>query len=343
MKRKAINFLKNNNLVRKGYRKTVEKVPFIENMLSLYRYSNWIKNYKKSISDFDFHYRTFNQLNREVIKAKVEDESLLKPVLIMTTYNDHDIIEAIIRKNEELGYEQIVIDNWSNDGTWSIIEKLKKELSSILEIHRFPFEGPTESYLWKAMLDLKSEIALKFKGRWILHQDSDEITITPFQNVDIRYVLEAVSKMGYNVVPLRMIDFTPIDDSFTIGDPVTHFKYYRLSPIISYGLQNKIWLQGDEKVDLSSMGGHDVNFDAKKVFPIRLPRFHYSIRSVAHAKSKYSPKRLERSASERESLGWHTHVEVKLKEKVIYDQSELIKFNFNEFYSERFNWFTYND
>lgn len=343
MKRKALGYVKKSKLVRKVYNKAVKKIPFIENMLSLYRYSNWMESYKKSISDFEFHYNIFNQLSREVLTVKEQGGCLSKPVLIMTTYNDHDIIESIIKRNAELGFEQIIIDNWSSDGTWSIIEKLKKELVSIIEIHQFPFEGPTENYQWKAMLDLKSKIALDFKGRWILHQDSDEITRTPFNNADIASVLKAVANMGYNVVPLRMIDFTPVDDSFTIGDPVSHFEYYRLSPIISYGLQNKIWLQGDEEVDLSSMGGHDVKFSGKKVFPIRFPRFHYSIRSVAHAKSKYSPKRLERSANEREALGWHTHVEVKLKEKVIYGKDELIKYNFNEFYSERFEWFTYND
>lgn len=321
----------------------VEKIPFIENILSLYRYSNWIKNYEKSIHENEFFYKTFNQLNREVLRTTLNEKLIKKPIIIMTTYNDHDIIEAIIRKNDDLGYEQIIIDNWSNDGTWSIIENLKKELTSVIEIHQFPFDGPTENYQWKAMLDLKAKIALNFKGRWILHQDSDEVTITPFLNANISKVLQAVSHLGYNVVPLRMIDFTPVDDSFSIGNPIDHFEYYRLSSIISYGLQNKIWLQGDEEVDLSSMGGHDVNFTTKKVFPIRLPRFHYSIRSIAHAKSKYSTKRLERSASERETLGWHTHVEVKLTEKVIYDKDELIKFDFNHLYSERFNWFIYND
>lgn len=342
MKRNIINALKKNGTFRKTYFKLVNKVPFIENILSLYRYANWMRNYKSSISDNEKYFKIFHEFNTEAIKSGF-DNDVSKPILIMTTYNDHDIIESIIRENDNLGYEQIIIDNWSSDGTWHLIQKLKNEIDSILNIQQYPFDGPTDDYQWKSMLDLKARIASKYKGRWILHQDSDEITISPFLNRDIRHVLNAVKKMGYNVVPLRMLDFTPIDNSFTIGNPVTHFKYYRLSQIISYGLQNKVWLQGDNEVDLSSMGGHDVSFLGKKVFPIRLPRFHYSIRSIEHAKSKYSPKRLERSAIERQSLGWHTHVEVKLNEKVIYDKEELINYNFDDLYSFRFNWFIYND
>ncbi|MGG6192516.1 glycosyltransferase family 2 protein [Pantoea allii] len=343
MKKKIYSALKKNNFVRRVYSHFVKRLPFLENMLSLYRYSNWLRNYKSTISNQEVFFNVFDELNRETIKSGLGDEEVSKPILIMTTYNDHDIIESIIRENAKLGYEQIIIDNWSSDGTWPLIEKLKLEIDSILDIQQYPFDGPTNDYQWKAMLDLKSKIALNYKGRWILHQDSDEITISPFLNRDIGQVLHAVKKMGYNVVPLRMLDFTPIDNTFTIGNPVSHFEYYRLSQIISYGLQNKVWLQGDSEVDLSGMGGHDVNFLGKKVFPIRLPRFHYSIRSIDHAKSKYSPKRLERSASERETLGWHTHVEVKLTEKIIYEKQELIKYDFNELYSSRFNWFIYND
>lgn len=342
MKQRVIRKLKANRFFRCGYTYVTNKVPFVSNLVSLYRYSNWLKNYKMTLQDNESYYLKFDELHRIVLQQVSNNDDVKKPIIIMTTYNDHDIIEAIIRENDRLGYEQIIIDNWSSDGTWKIIENLKVELNSILDIKHFPDEGPTNDYQWKLMLDLKAKIALNFKGRWIIHQDSDEITIPPFYNHEVKYILNAIKIMGYNTVSLRMLDFTPIDNSFTIGNPVSHFEYYRISPIISYGLQNKIWLQGDDLVDLSCMGGHDVAFKGKDVFPIRLPRFHYSIRSIDHAKSKYSPKRLERSESERTELGWHTHVEVKITEKIIYSKDELIKYDFNDLYSEKFNWFIYN-
>lgn len=344
MRNKAVVFLKKSKIVKKSYYFVVNKFPFVENLLSLYRYSKWLKQYRRQLIEIkeDFFFGKYQELYAKCILNSGRSD-IAKPLIIMTTYNDHDIIESIIRENDRLGYEQIIIDNWSNDGTWEIISRVKNELSTVLETMQYPYEGPTEHYKWKEMLDLKSKIAMNYQNRWILHQDSDEITISPIYNYNINVILESIKELGYNCISLRMLDFTPIDDTFTQGNPIEHFKYYRISNIPSYGLQNKIWFQGEHPVDLSHAGGHDVAFAGRRIFPIRLPRFHYSIRSIEHAKSKYSPKRLTRSESERTTLGWHTHVEVKLTEKVIFDKSELNEYNFNELYSDKFRWFTYHD
>jgi hypothetical protein len=331
-----------NKMLKKLYYLSQDKVPFISNIRLLYNYSNWINEYRRNIRDEEVYRSKFDSLCRNVYSIKCQDK-LDKPIIIMTTYNDHDIIEAIIEENHLNGYEQIIIDNWSTDGTWSIISKMEKKYNSILNIKQFPFNGPTNDYRWKDMLDIKSKIALDYKNRWIIHQDSDEFTISPLKNFSIEFILKAIENMGYNAISVRMLDFTPVDDSFSIGNPIENFNYYRISEIPSYSLQNKIWLQGDEQVDLSCMGGHDVKFTNRRLFPLRLPRFHYSVRSIAHARSKYSPKRLERSTSEREELGWHTHISVKLEEKVIYNKNELIYFDFNELYSDKFHWFINND
>lgn len=343
MKSKIKSRVKKSVFARKVYFYLVSKMPFIENILSLYRYSKWLTNYRQKLTcdNNEYYEHIYQELHLKCLPSVLKSEPV-KPLIIMTTYNDHDIIESIIRENDKLGYEQIIIDNWSDDGTWSIITRLKSEISSVLNIMQFPFEGPSNDYQWKAMLDLKSEIALNYKHRWILHQDSDEITISPFFNINVGIVLNAIRELGFNCVSLRMIDFTPVDNNFTVGNPLAYFNYYRISSIPSYGLQNKIWYQGDERIDLSHAGGHDAAFKDRKVFPIRLPRFHYSIRSIEHAKSKYSPKRLVRSESERSTLGWHTHVEVKLNEKIIFDKEELIEYNFSDLYSNKFHWFTYN-
>ncbi len=306
-------------------------------------YTRWINNYKFDVSYEESYRGVFEQMHKRAIKNQLSDSHASPPILIMTTYNDHDIIESIIRENDKLGVEQIIIDNWSTDGTWSILEKLKDELHSVLNIIRYPFNGPTMQYCWKEMLDLKTDLSMSYKGRWIIHQDSDEVTLSPLYNFNLSETLKAIQDLGYNCISLRMLDFVPIDDTFTIGNPLTHFEYYKISDIPSYSLQNKIWLQGDDRVDLSCMGGHDVKFGNKMVFPIRLPRLHYSVRSVAHANSKYSPKRLERSESEREKLGWHTHIEKKSKEDVIHSKDDLIKFDFSDLYNTKFIWFINNE
>lgn len=329
------------------YFKLSDRYPFVEMLRTLYAYSKWVKNCKKSLEDENNGYfeKMFSELHRSCLVNKVQSSCKLqsRPLLIITTYNDHDIIEAIVRRNSSMGFDQVLIDNWSDDGTWDILLKLKEELPSIVELMRYPFEGPSPDYQWKAMLELKSEIALRYPNRWILHQDSDEITISPFYGVDIQTVLEAIYNAGYNCISLRMLDFSAVDDNFKIGDPVTYFSYYRFSTIPSYSVQNKIWFQTDEKVNLSESGGHDVKFSKKKIYPLRLPRFHYSIRSTAHAKNKLSPKRMARADNERKTLGWHTHLDVRLTERVIFNKEELIKYDFDELYSDKFNWFKYYD
>ncbi|PSW84061.1 hypothetical protein CTN07_14785 [Photobacterium damselae] len=259
----------------------------------------------------------------------------------MTTFNDHDIIESIILKNMEAGLEQIIIDNWSSDGTWTIIEELRKKYPKKITAFHYPFEGPTSNFMWRAMLDLKTNIALHHKGRWIIHQDSDEYTIPPIKGIQLGDFLSFVEQEGFNCVSLRMLDFVPLNDDFTIGNPISHFKNYRISDIPSYIIQNKIWLQGDDKVDLVSSGGHNVFFKGRKIFPLRLPRFHYSIRSIEHAKSKYSPKRAERVKEEQEVLGWHGHTDFKIKEKVIYKEDETIRYHFDDLYTKKIKLFKF--
>lgn len=334
--------IKKNKLAMKCINYTLNKYPFIFNVNAFRNYAIWVSSYKNKIESIEKYHSVYNSLCRNVYKIKSE-KNLLKPIIIITTYNDHDVIESIIAENHLSGFEQVIIDNWSTDGTWSIISELKNKYDSILDIKQYPFDGPTNDYRWKEMLDLKSEIAYSYKNRWIIHQDSDEFTISPLYNFNLQFILEAIKNMGYNAISVRMLDFTPIDDDFTIGNPLKQFQYYRISDIPSYSLQNKIWFQGEDKIDLSCMGGHDAQFPNRRIFPLRLPRFHYSVRSIAHAQSKYSLKRLERSATERKELGWHTHINVKLEDKVIYDKCELIKYDFNELYSSRIEWFIFND
>lgn len=315
-----------------------EKSPGLLNLIRFVKYSNWLHKYKQEIAHQSHYKKTYGVLAANVLQSVDSEKN--RPLAIITTFNDHDIIEAIIRHNIAQGLDLIIIDNWSTDGTWSILKKLQAEGVEFLDLVQYPFDGPSPHYEWKKMLDLKSSIALKYPNRWVLHQDSDEITISPWVNYNLSNVLHSIKKMGYNTVSLRMVDFQPIDDTFTIGDPVAHFKYFHFSNIPSYSLQNKIWYQEDQEVDLSCMGGHDVQFPERNLFPIRLPRYHYSVRSSAHSQSKYASSRMERTSKERETLGWHTHIEQKMDINIIREKKDLILFDHQELYSTHFDQFT---
>jgi hypothetical protein len=167
--------------------------------------------------------------------------------------------------------------------------------------------------------------------------------LSPLQNIPIANVLEAILMQGYNAISLRMLDFRAVDNLFDVGDPFQYFNYYEFSDIPSYQLQNKGWYQSDTcKVDLSCMGGHDAKFSNRKIYPLRFPRLHYSIRSLTQQNNKISD-RLERSKKEKEQYGWHTHIEKLKSQKVIYSVDELFLFEWSGLYETHAERFVHND
>jgi hypothetical protein len=56
---------------------------------------------------------------------------------------------------------------------------------------------------------------------------------------------------------------------------------------------------------LASSGGHDVAFDGRKVFPLRLLLRHYPFRGQAHARRKIFDERCPRFRPAERAMGWH--------------------------------------
>lgn len=317
-----------------------KKFPYVFALLRFIRYS-WHKRHE-AIMAKDEVAKWLSRLATYTVYAKAKKKYEEPPIVILSCYNDIDIIEGIIEEILLTDCQLIIVDNWSNDGTWDKIVNFKSHIN-VLHIEQFPLEGPSNDYNWKQILDRKSLLAADYPNRWILHQDSDEITLSPLTNFSLSEVLSGVSSLGFNVVSLRMLDFRAIKDDFIFGNPVNHFKFFLFSDIPSYQLQNKIWLQPDNQpVNLSELGGHDVNFTNKKVFPLRFPRLHYSIRSFEQINRKYLD-RLKRTEKERKLYGWHIHLDKMLEEKIVFQQSELNEFNRNTLYVEHKKRFYYAD
>lgn len=258
--------------------------------------------------DIMHYYNLLETLRRECLQPS--SSSIQKPLAIVTCFNDEDCIESIIRSGMREGFCFYIIDNWSNDGTWEKIEALRQDsrYDGIIEkAERYPADGPTDHYDWSGMLKHKEEIALQFPGRWILHQDSDEITVSLFPNATAARTLEAIAALNYNCVNMRMLDFRPTDYTIPDGDVEAYFGFFEFSHKPAYGVQIKAWVQGDKRIDLASTGGHEAKFEERRIFPIRLPRKHYPIRSVAHGRKKIFLERKPRFKKERVDLGWHTH------------------------------------
>jgi hypothetical protein len=210
---------------------------------------------------------------------------------------------------------------------------LKEKYNSVLQIERYP-NNDLGYFDWHGLLARKEQIAMEYKGRWILHQDSDEISISPFPYFSLARVFHEIQGMEFNCVPFRILDFRPIKDGFFQESLDEFFEYFEFSKEVTYGVQDKAWLQGDERVDIKSSGGHSVAFAGKSVFPIRLPRKHYSIRSVAQGARKLGKSHIARLSHEREKLGWHTHLDSIDDTRIIYSPDDLVKFDHDKVFTE---------
>ena len=259
--------------------------------------------------------------------SHLEKANLRRPLAIIAMYNDVDCIACVLRAAIREGLSLWLIDNWSTDGTFEAISRLSAEpgLASYIEsIERFPPAGPSNHYDWHGILHRKQVIASQFPGRWILHQDSDEITTSIVVNSTCASTLHAISALGYNAVNMRMFDFRPIDQSEPGIDIEDHFEYFEFSDKPGYGRQLKAWLQPPTVVDLASSGGHCVGFEGLRAYPLRLPRKHYALRSVSHAQRKITLERLPRFEKERREKGWHTHYDSDSdRDRFIWDRERL--------------------
>lgn len=245
------------------------------------------------------------QINKECVDLSVN------PLGIVSCYNDADIIEQLSRRHLEDGIDIHFLDNWSDDGTYELLEALREEYPERVAVERFPAE-PTKEYVWRSILDRKAEIGFHFPDRWIIHIDSDELRASPWIDVSLSRGLAIAQAYKSNAIEFGVVEYPPLNDDFARPmDPTAHFSHFYFSKQPSHFLQTKAWLQGDLLVDLSSTGGHHAQFPSKSVFPYRFTLNHFPIRSSQHGLKKVLKDRKPRfSSQEKNEMGWHTHYDM---------------------------------
>jgi hypothetical protein len=228
-----------------------------------------------------------------------------RPLALIATYNDADIIEEIAVTLLDDGFDVHMIDNWSDDGGFESLTALRQRYRG-LSVERFPADAPAQHYEWETILDRKSAIAAAHPGRWIVHQDSDEIRQSPWSGVSFRHGLAIADRMGCNAVDFTVCDFRPLDDKFGPGDPLertlTHFEFGKRAGHFS---QVKAWKQGTQPVALAASGGHNVAFAGRRVFPYKFLLRHYPLRSPQQARKKIFTERVARFSPRERAKGWH--------------------------------------
>lgn len=278
-----------------------------------------LEEFQSLVSSFRFKIGfmglTFNNncdLEKKTIAAVLENNyapsitsapSRFRVIALMTSYNEADIIYYTIKRLVDQGIEVYLIDNWSTDATVSTAKKLLG--NGLLGIERFPPEGPARFYEWTQLLRRVEQLSNTLDADWFIHHDADEVRQTLWIGTNLKEGLYHVDQCKCNAVDHTCIVFPPVDDYFQGGDPETYFNYYEFGNRPGHFLQIKAWKNLGIAVSLAASGGHEVQFQGRRVYPYKFLLKHYPIRSQTHGRKKVLSERKPRLSPEERARGWH--------------------------------------
>jgi len=225
---------------------------------------------------------------------------------IIAAYNEADIIGQTVADLVAQNIAVHVIDHHSTDGTSAALEPFLQ--TGLVYVETFP--GATApstglaSFSWARILARKEQLARELDADWFIHHDADEFRESPWRHLNLREGIELVDRLGYNAIDFAVLNFWPTHDRFDPGRDIREqFLHYEHGGAFDR-LQVKCWKKTD-RVDLVSTGGHDAQFESRRVFPLRFLLRHYPIRSQAHGIRKVFGERKPRFLGTEKEAGWH--------------------------------------
>jgi SAM-dependent methyltransferase len=267
--------------------------------------------------------------DRRASRAMAAPARIERPLGITAVFNDLDIIEATVKSWLAHGCDVHLMDNWSTDGTYELLQSMRDANPERIALERFPSDGPTDQFNLYAILARKTEIISGLAGRWIVNLDSDQIRESLWPDIPLARALAIIEAAGYNAADFGLFHFRPTVDGFSRGDdPATFFDHFELDISVAWGTELRAWKQPDRPVEFASSGGHILRFEGLRIFPYRLMTRHYPLRSNAQAWRKVNQERLPRFVQEREKRGWHYHYDRHIAQTdFICDPAQLLRFD----------------
>ena len=262
------------------------------------------------------------------IAAGVRPPDDFQPLALLTTYNDDDVIGAVVATLLDDGIEILVLDNWSTDGTFERLKRVARARPG-LTVRRYPEAGPAPHFDLLDMCRTKEALAAANPGRWIIHQDSDEIRCSPWPGVSMRQGLFVADQSGFNAVDFTVCVFRPTHSGCGADcDPERSLTLFEFDDQPGSFWQVKAWFQGAEPVDLVSVGGHQALFSDRRIFPYKFILKHYPLRSPEQGRRKVFRDRLPRYSPEEIAKGWHHHYNhLEPSDPFLWDPEKLIAFD----------------
>lgn len=248
----------------------------------------------------------------------------IQAVALMTVFNEQDIIETSIRHLLDDGVSVHVIDNHSTDETPEILATLEQEFRGRLVTQLS--QTPQDKFCLQDILKEKEQIAFDlYKGYWIVNVDTDEFRQSPWEGLSLSEAIQRVNTDGYNCINSILVNFRPTDNDYVPGtDFVAHFRHCEFHHNLKFG-HEKIWKQGNVKVDCHHSGGHRIHFPDRRFYPLPFLIRHYPIRSQEHGVRKVVRERLSRYSETEKRMGWHGHyAKVNDEYNFVYDNDTLL-------------------
>lgn len=239
-----------------------------------------------------------HQSARREIQPRIPVKRSAKVIAILAARNEEMYIGPCLEHLIHQGLEVLVLDNESSDDTVKNAEAFSGR--GLIGIETVPYDGVMR---WKDMLDIKVEWSRNLDADWFLHQDPDEFRTPPPGYRNLQSWITESDREGFNALNFTEYTFLPCRESpdhFHADFQKTLRWYY---PFCAGEIRRlNAWKQQDQVVDLSTNGGHIVQFENLCPGPESGAMRHYLFLSPEHACKKYKTRSYDPAEVEK---GWH--------------------------------------
>jgi glycosyltransferase involved in cell wall biosynthesis len=269
----------------------------------------------------------FTLFDRWDPRTVVHRPSSFDVLVVVTAFNEADVIEQLLDRLTTGAIRVHVIDNWSTDATAEILARFASRGRVTWE--EFPAEGASGHFELERLLRRVEEVAADSGADWVIHHDADEIREAPWAGVSLIDALWAVEQWGYNCIDHTVFNFRPVDNSWSPGDDLaSSFPWCQFGDTPADFLQIKGWKPQSTRLSMADNAGHQVKFEGRRVFPYKFLLRHYSIRSQAHGERKILRERQPRWSPEERAKGWHVHYDHYNEEtSFLWDHHDLLRWD----------------
>jgi len=255
------------------------------------------------------------------------DSHEFKVVALLTVYNEEDIVGYVVNYLLSQGIYVHIIDNGSTDSTIYVLNRIDDDKLVIdLSQKELAYVDGEHVFALRDILIYETKLAnTVYKDfDWIIHYDADEIRISPWSTLSLKDGIQKVDDAGYNAINFVVVDFVPTDNDYQ-GSPESHFSWCRIrTPRPNYQVKA---VKNHPSIDMVSTFCHNIQREARLVYPDVFITKHYSIRSQQHGELKvFQSRQKQFSKAEKQCRAHVQYDHLNVGDNFIFDpQTKTLK------------------